>query len=162
MGNDPAKLADYTKYLRSPAMRAKLATIMESPEKADQWLASLDFEIKGSELTGLALKGSPTARRLAQQSDADSMIGDLVLSTLAGHPTSWGLIKTVFGKIPKAVSDKIRARSDDILVDILTTPEGAEQAVSQGARQSAGRGTSALSAGALAPHQLPPIEVESP
>jgi hypothetical protein len=162
MGNDPAKLADYTKYLRSPAMRAKLATIMESPEKADQWLASLDYEIKGSELTGLALKGSPTARRVAQQSDAESMIGDLVLSTLSGHPTSWGLIKTVFGKTPKAVSDKIRARSDDILVDILTTPEGAKQAVSQGARQSAGRAASALSTGALAPHQLPPIEVESP
>jgi hypothetical protein len=162
MGNDPAKLADYTKYLRSPEVRAKIAAIMPTPEAAEKWLQSLDFEIGRSELTGLGLKGSPTARRQAQQADADSLIGDLVLSSLSGHPTSWGLIKTVFGKIPKAVSDKIRARSDDILVDILTTPEGAKQAVSQGAKQSAGRGTSALSAGALAPHQLPPIEVESP
>jgi hypothetical protein len=128
MGNDAAKLADFTKYVRSPAMRAKIAAMMPNPQAADRWLASLDYEIKSSELTGLAMKGSPTARRLAQQADADSLAGDLVMAAITPHPSAMGFLKKMLEALPKKSLDTLRSRSDNILIDILTTPEGAARA----------------------------------
>jgi len=128
MGNDPAKLADVTKYLRSPEMRAKITAMMPSPEAAERWLQSLNYEVRASELTGQALKGSPTARRLAQQSDADTIVGDLVMSALVPHPSTIGFLKHVLGALPAKARDTLRSRSDNILIDILTTPQGARDA----------------------------------
>jgi hypothetical protein len=124
MGNDAAKLADFTKLVRSPEMRAKISAIMPTPEAAERWINSLEYEIRASELTGQALKGSPTARRLAQQADADTITGDLVLTALTHEPTLGALTK-IFRHITPKVRDTLRSRSDNILIDLLTTPEGA-------------------------------------
>ena len=148
MEADPAKLADFTKYLRSPAMREKISAIMQSPEAAEQWLASLEYEIKASELTGQGLKGSATAKRQALQADADSIIGDLVMNTIVGHGTSMGalgLAKAMLGQMSAHTRSILRSRSDNILVDLLTTPEGGESVVG-GAKTR----TSPLAAGPLA------------
>jgi hypothetical protein len=126
MGNDPAKLADFTKFMRSPEMRAKVSAMMPSPEAAERWLNSLEYEIRASELTGQALKGSQTARRLAQRADADTITGDLVLSALT-HEPSLGLAARLFKSFAPKVRDTLRSRSDNILIDLLTTPEGAGQ-----------------------------------
>jgi hypothetical protein len=126
MGNDAAKLADFTKLVRSPEMRAKISAIMPTPEAAERWINSLEYEIRASELTGQALKGSPTARRLAQQADADTITGDLVLTALTHEPTLGALTK-IFRHITPKVRDTLRSRSDNILIDFLTTPEGAGQ-----------------------------------
>ena len=75
MGNDPAKLADMTKYLRSPEMRAKIAALMPNEQARQQWAKRLDFEVSSSELTGRALGNSATARRLAERSDLEGISG---------------------------------------------------------------------------------------
>jgi hypothetical protein len=86
MGNDPAKLGDMTKYLRSPEMREKIAALMPTPEARAAWAKRLDFEVGSSELTGRALGNSATARRLAEQGDAGNIVGDLVMDAFMGHP----------------------------------------------------------------------------
>jgi hypothetical protein len=126
MGNDAAKLADFTKLVRSPEMRAKISAIMPTPEAAERWINSLEYEIRASELTGQALKGSPTARRMAQQADADTITGDLVLTALTHEPTI-GALHRIFKMVTPKVRDTLRSRSDNILIDLLTTPEGAAQ-----------------------------------
>ena len=126
MGNDRAKLADMTKYLTSPEMRAKIAAIMPSPEAAEKWLQKLDFEVRRSELTRQALTGSATARRTAQREDADSIAGDMILTALTHEPSLGTLARFKKFVTPK-VRDTMRSRSDNILIDLLTTPEGARQ-----------------------------------
>src|SRR5262249_39767683 len=75
--NDPAKLADLTKYLRSPEVRDKVKAIMPTQEAAAAWDRRLNFEVGSSELVGTALRGSQTARRQAELADAKSLGGDL-------------------------------------------------------------------------------------
>jgi hypothetical protein len=121
MGNDPAKMADMTKYLRSPENRAKVAALMPTPEARQKWAGRLDFEISSSELTGRALGNSATARRLAERQDADNIVGDLISDAFAGAaPVS--LMRRMIGAVPKAVRDTLRSRSDQVLAELLTDP----------------------------------------
>jgi hypothetical protein len=126
MKQNTAKLADYTKYVTSPAMREKVVAMMPDPVAAGEWLNKLDFESGRTELTGLALKGSPTARRLAQQADADTIAGDMLLHALT-HEPSLGTLARIMKYVTPKVRDTLRSRSDNILIDLLTTPEGAGQ-----------------------------------
>src|SRR6185503_1546269 len=64
LGNDPARLPDLTKYLRSPEARAKIAAMMPSEDAARAWRLRLESEVKSSELVGRSLGNSATARRL--------------------------------------------------------------------------------------------------
>jgi hypothetical protein len=41
MGSDPARMADMTKYLRSPELRAKIASIMPTDEARRAWTQRL-------------------------------------------------------------------------------------------------------------------------
>lgn len=121
MGTDPAKLGDMTKYLRSPEMQKKIAAIMPDMASARKWLTRLNFEVRSSELTGQALKGSPTARRLAEMQDS-GMVGDLVMDALAGAgPTS--LIRRVLLGSVTRTRDTLRSRTDREIANILTNPE---------------------------------------
>lgn len=124
MGNDPAKLGDMTKFLRSPEMRAKLDAIMPSTEAADQWRKAFDFEVRSSELTGQALRGSATARRLAEDAQGKAITGDLVMdalgSTLTGH--WWSTLMRGAAYAPRALRDTVRSRSDRIIAEQLTDP----------------------------------------
>jgi hypothetical protein len=126
MKQNTAKLADYTKYVTSRAMREKVVAMMPDPVAAGEWLNKLDFEGGRTELTGLALKGSPTARRLAQQADADTIAGDLLLHALT-HEPSLGTLARIMKHITPKVRDTLRSRSDSVLIDLLTTAEGAGQ-----------------------------------
>lgn len=131
MGNDPAKLGDMTKYLRSPEMRAKIAAIMPTPEAKAAWAKRLDFEVSSSELTGRALGNSATARRLAERQDADGIVGDLVMSAFAHNPPV-GLLRQLVTAVPRRVRDTLRSRSDHILAELLTDPasmQGLVQAI---------------------------------
>lgn len=122
MGSDPAKLADMTKYLRSPEVRAKVAAIMPTQEAAESWARRLDFEVGASELTGRALGNSATYRRLAERQDADSLVGDLVVDALAGTAPA-GLIRRMLAAGPKKLRDTLRSRSDKLLADALVNPQ---------------------------------------
>lgn len=124
MRSDPAKLGDMTKYLRSPEMRDKITALMPTPEAAQNWQRRLDYEVRSSELTGRALGNSATARRLAERQDADSMVGDLVMGALAHGPTL-GLLRQTLLALPNRVRDSLRSRSDHLLADVLTQPQGA-------------------------------------
>jgi hypothetical protein len=119
MGNDAAKLGDMTKYIRSPEMRAKIAAIMPTAEAADKWFSRLDFETKASELTGRALGGPATARRLAEQQDAGGVVGDLVMDALTGTPAAT-LWHTVLRAGPQKIKDTLRSRTDERLGRLLT------------------------------------------
>jgi len=123
MRGDPAKLGDMTKYLRSPEMRGKIAALMPDEAARQQWMQRLDFEVQSSEMTGRALGNSATARRLAEKQDADSIVGDLVMGTFAGAPPV-SLLRQAVGAIPKRIRDTLRSRSDNILAELLTDPQG--------------------------------------
>jgi hypothetical protein len=122
MGNDPSKMGDMTKYLRSPEMRDKIAAILPSPQSVISWNKRLDFEVASSELTGKALGNSATARRLAEMKDSESLVGDLVLEAMAGAPPV-GLFKKLLTAAPKAVRDTLRSKSDRLLAETLTDPQ---------------------------------------
>ena len=127
MGNDPAKMADMTKYVRSPEMRAKITAIMPDKEAADAWLRKLDFEVSTSELTGRALGNSATARRLAEQQDAEGIVGDLVMTALSGSPAV-SIWRRALTAVPNKVRDTLRSRTDAGLATALTEPVGAQNA----------------------------------
>jgi hypothetical protein len=124
MGNDPAKMSDMTKYLRSPAMREKIAAIMPTPEAAESWRQRLGYEIQSSELTGQALRGSATARRLAEREDGDSLVGDLVKDAILHGPTGSFWLKTIMS-VPGRLRDTLRSRTDRLLAEQLVQPQSA-------------------------------------
>lgn len=131
MGNDPAKLGDMTKYLRSPEARAKIAAIMPTAEARATWTDRLNFEVGSSEMTGRALGNSATARRLAERQDADSIAGDLVMDAFMGSPPA-SLLRQLVSTVPKRIRDTLRSRSDAILGELLTDPasmHGLRQAI---------------------------------
>lgn len=123
MGNDGARLADMTKYLRSPEMRAKISAMMPDDAARQAWQRRLDFEVTSSELTGRALGNSATARRLAEKQDAEGIVGDLVLDVFtAGGPSTWNVLRRVLTAGPRWLRDTVRSRTDRELADVLTNP----------------------------------------
>jgi hypothetical protein len=140
MGNDTAKMADMTKYLRAPEMREKISALMPSPQAAARWQRGLDYEVKSSELTNRALGNSATARRTAEREDAENMLGDLAMGVVQHGPTG-GLWRAALG-LPKRVRDTLRSRSDAITADTLVRPQ-APQRLQQvlGGPRGAPRGT---------------------
>lgn len=120
MGNDGANLADMTKYLRSPEMRAKIAAIMPDADAAQAWMRRLEFEVESSKMTGRALGNSATARRLAEQEDQKGLMVDLVFDALAQAPVNF--IRRVLTAGPKWLRDTARSRSDALMADTLTNP----------------------------------------
>jgi hypothetical protein len=130
MGNDPAKFADMTKYLRSPEMRKKVAALMPTPEAREKWEQRLNFEVSSSELTRRSLGGSPTARREAELADAEGIVSDLVTDVFRGRPPI-GLIEKAVGLVSSKVRDTLRSKSDAILAQLLTDPQSM-----QGLRQA--------------------------
>ncbi len=131
MGNDPAAMANMTKYLRSPEMREKVAAMMPTPEAAQAWRQALEYEIRSSELTGRALGNSATARRLALKEDAENLLGEVMSGALISgattvHGATVGLLKRAFLVGPRKLRDKIMSRSDALLAELLTTPQEPE------------------------------------
>ena len=137
MGNDPAKLADLTKYLRAPEVRAKISAMMPTPEAAQAWQRRLDFEVRSSEMTGRALGNSATARRLAEADNAKGIVSDLVFDALTQGPASIGMLRRVLTAGPTWLRDTLRSRTDRQLADILTNPNRAQDlpAILQSATQ---------------------------
>jgi hypothetical protein len=121
MGNDPARLGDMTKYLRSPQMRAKVAALMPDDAAREAWNKRLDFEVGASELTGRALGNSATARRQAEQDATHELAADLVMGAFAGAPPVHFLQKFL-GMLPTKIRDTVRSRSDRALAGLLTDP----------------------------------------
>jgi hypothetical protein len=153
MGEDPAKFADMTKYLRAPAMREKVAALMPTAEARDKWQRILSFEISSSELTGRALGGSATARRLAERDEAASLVGDLVLDAVTGA-SGVGLLKRLATGAPRWLRDKLRQRTDAAVARMLTDPSMAgllNVAQRAGQLQAPSGALPAFAGGALAP-----------
>jgi len=123
MGNDPAKMADVTKYLRSKEMRGKVAAMLPDDAARQRWSDMLDFEVNASGMAGRSLGNSATARRAAEMADADGIGGDLVLSALAGTPVG-GLFSQFINKAGRGLRDSLRSRSDQAVADALTQPGG--------------------------------------
>ena len=139
MGNDPAKMADMTKYLRSREMRAKVAAMLPDDSARQRWSDMLDFEVAASTSAGRSLGNSATARRAAEMADADSIGGDLILSALAGTHAG-GLFSQFITKAGRGLRDSLRARSDQAVADVLTRPGGMarmQQAASDSTRPAA-------------------------
>lgn len=123
MGNDGARLADMTKYLRSPEARAKIQAIMPTEEAAASWARRLDFEVGASELTGRSLGNSATARRLAEKEDAQGIVGDLVFEALKNGPSATAILGKILAAGPKWLRDTLRSRTDRELADLLLNPD---------------------------------------
>lgn len=143
MGSDPSKLGDMTKYIRSPEVRNKIAAMMPTPEAAESFTNSLNYEVGSSELTGRSLGNSATARRLAEKQDADGIVGDLAMGALAHGPTL-GLLRRTLGTLPTTIRDSLRSRSDAILADLLVNPQqaGSLRPVMQGVSRVPNQGSS--------------------
>lgn len=122
MGNDPAKLGDMTKYLRSPEMREKVALFMPDQAAADSWARRLDFEVGASEMTGRSLGNTATARRLAEMKDAENLTGDLVMTALSGGSSATAMWRQILTAVPRKVRDTLRSKSDALLAPTLTDP----------------------------------------
>lgn len=149
MGNDPAKLADMTKYLRSPEMVEKISTIMPTPQAAQSWQQRLAYEVGSSELTGRALGNSATARRLAEQQDANGIVGDLVMGALSHGVTAGSLWTKAATYLPQKVRDTLRSKADAMLAGVLTTPQS--PATVSRLMQQGGIRTASGSAGSAGP-----------
>lgn len=127
IGNDPAALADLTKYLRSPEMRKKVAAIMPTEEAAAAWNKRLSFEMDSSKLTGQALGNSATARRLAEMEDAKGIVGDLVVDAMTSGAGSISILSQLFRKGRGVLRDTLRSRTDKEIADILLNPKRADE-----------------------------------
>ena len=119
MSSDPAKMADMTKYLRSPAMRQKILAIMPNQQARQAWSRRLDFESKSSEMVGRSLGNSATFRRMQEKEDSETIAGDLVLSAFMGTPPV-GLMKQIIVGGAKKVRDTLNSRTDKELARMLT------------------------------------------
>lgn len=95
--------------------------MMPTPEAAAAWNRRLAFEVQSSEMTGRALGNSATARRLAEQKDAEGLVGDLVMDAITGTAAP-SLIKRILGSGPRWLRDTLRSRTDRELGDMLTNP----------------------------------------
>lgn len=135
MGNDPAKMADVTKYLRSKEMRDKVAAMLPDDAARQRWGEMLDFEVNASGMAGRSLGNSATARRAAEMADAEGVGGDLVLSALAGTPVG-GLFSQFINKAGRGLRDGLHARSDQAVADALTQPGGLAAVQAKAARAS--------------------------
>lgn len=125
--NDASKLPDLTKYLRSPAMREKIAALMPDPGAAERWAASLDFEIRASELANRSMGNSATARRLAERADAE---GGVAAEIIQGALRGTGLFDRLFnvaGAAGRRVRDTVQSRRDAALGRQLTEPGQAQR-----------------------------------
>lgn len=122
MGSDPARMADMTKYLRSPEVRAKIAAIMPTDEARQAWTQRLNFEVGSSELVGRSLGNSATYRRGAERQDADGLVADLVMDALSGQAPV-GIVRQVLGSLPRRLRDTIRSRSDNMVGNALVNPQ---------------------------------------
>jgi hypothetical protein len=122
MGNDPARMADMTKYLRSPEVRAKIAALMPDDASREAWANRLNFEVGSSALTGRALGNSATARRLAERDDANGIVVDLVADALQGSPAS--LARRLLNGTVGRARDTLRSRTDNVLADTLVGQNG--------------------------------------
>ena len=127
MRGDPAKLGDMTKYLRSPEVRDKVAAIMPTKGAAEAFNKRVDLEIRSSELVGQSLRGSPTAKRVAEMQDAGGLAaeltGDLVMHAFAGTP-SVGWMRRMAGVTLSKMGDTLRSQADQRLAEILTGSPG--------------------------------------
>lgn len=123
IGNDPAKMADVTKHLRSREMRAKVEAMLPDDASRQRWHDLLEFEVSTSAMAGRSLGNSATARRAAEMADADGLGGDLVLSALTGTHAG-GLLSQLIGKAGRGVRDSLRSKSDRAVADALTQPGG--------------------------------------
>lgn len=125
MGSDPARLADMTKYLRAPEMRAKVAAILPDDTARQNWQSRLDFEVGSSALTGRALGNSATYRRQAERQDADNLVMDLVsdaFKTSTGTESLFAFILNQGRNVARSARDTLRSRSDNLLADALVNP----------------------------------------
>lgn len=121
--NDSSKMADITKYIRSPEGRDKIAALMPDDAARARFTDALDNEINISTMTGRTMGNSATARRAAEQADRDGSVIDLVSAGLtAGSPT--GLLSLILKTLPQKAGDHLHARSDKALADALTTRAG--------------------------------------
>lgn len=118
IGSSGTKLADVTAKLRSPQMRGKISALMPTAQAAAKWDQILKFETGSSEMVGRSLKGSPTARRLLESQDSNSIAGDLVISAFSGHPPVTLFAKVLQGTAGR-VRDTIRSRTDAIIAQRL-------------------------------------------
>ena len=123
IGNNTAKIPDVTTVLRSPEMREKIAAIMPTEEAAEEWAKRLEFEIESSELTRQALGNSATARRLAEQADAQGVVVDLAIDALMGSPGGASVLSRFFTAGPRWARDTLRSKADNELGDLLTNPD---------------------------------------
>ncbi|MDA7085492.1 hypothetical protein PH586_03680 [Pseudomonas sp. SA3-5] len=133
MGNDPSKMADMTKYLRSQEMRGKVAAMLPDDAARQRWNDMLDFETGASTTAGRSLGNSATARRMAEMGDSGGIGGDLVLSALAGTPVG-SLFSQIINRTGKGLRDTLRSKSDKAVAGALLRPDGLAAAQRAAAR----------------------------
>jgi hypothetical protein len=129
MGSDPARMADMTKYLRAPEVRAKIAAIMPDDAARAAWEQRLGYEIESSALAGRSLGNSATYRRGAEREDADKIVIDLVSDVFKGNTNTTTLFDFIFNqarRVGRAARDTLRSRTDQIEADILTQPQSSQ------------------------------------
>jgi hypothetical protein len=119
-------MADMTKYLRAPEVRAKIAAIMPDDAARAAWEQRLAYEVESSALAGRSLGNSATYRRGAERQDADNIVIDLVSDVFKGNTNTATLFDFIFNqarRLGRSARDTLRSRTDQIEADILMRPQ---------------------------------------
>jgi hypothetical protein len=122
IGDDPAKLPDLTKYVRSPAMREKIGMLIQDPALKARWeQAILPFEMRRSEYIGRITGGSPTARRRGERKDADDLVLDLLADGVL-HGSPMGLLSRALSGTRTWLKERLRPKIDKAVAAKLIDP----------------------------------------
>jgi hypothetical protein len=120
----PTIISDLTKFMRSPNMREKIASLMPSDGARQRWLEQLDLEQQMADTSRQALSGSPTARRQAVQEDMNEGIAmratDMAMDLVSGQ---W--LNVLFrgsSKLRRNVGDKLLQRQNEQVVNQILRP----------------------------------------
>ncbi len=121
MRNESAQQPNLMKLLRSPEMMDKLTAIM-SPADAKRLRKIVEIEDRMFETASQALRGSPTARRLAAQQEAEKQARLVSALSMVVDLATMGLRPLFFQAVPalgRAARDTLLARQNAIIAGRL-------------------------------------------
>lgn len=118
MRQETAKEPNLMKFIRSPDMKDKLAAIMQPAERG-RFFEIMDLEDRMFETASQALRGSQTARRIAQQREQQQSLVSSIINLIA-HP-----LETIRGATQRAAdaTTGLSERQGEALARSLLAPQ---------------------------------------
>lgn len=113
---------DVTRIFQNPLMREKLSVILPNKEAANQFFSDMATETKLHKNAQFVRSGSPTARIMAEQSDALSAAAEPIADAITGHPIR--AAKGMFNRFANSETRGLTEAQADAMGPILTSKGG--------------------------------------